>query len=30
MRRYLVVANQTLAGGHLMSALRDLRDRGPC
>jgi hypothetical protein len=30
MRRYLVVANQTLAGGHLLSALRDLRDKGPC
>ena len=30
MRRYLVVANQTLAGGHLLEKLRDLRGRGPC
>src|SRR5712691_11010280 len=30
MRRYLVVANQTLAGGHLMSALRGLMPGEPC
>ena len=30
MRRYLIVANQTLAGGQLMSTLRELHQRGPC
>ena len=30
MRRYLVVANQTLAGAQLLSALRDLHGHGPC
>lgn len=30
MRRYLVVANQTLASGQLLSTLRDLHQRGPC
>ncbi|MBI3649060.1 MAG: hypothetical protein HY240_09975 [Actinobacteria bacterium] len=30
MHRYLVVANQTLAGGHLVSTLRDLASHGPC
>src|SRR5437867_12139551 len=30
MRRYLVVANQTLAGGHLVSALRQLSAGEPC
>ena len=30
MRRYLVVANQTLASGQLLSKLRDLHQRGPC
>ena len=30
MRRYLVVANQTLAGVQLLSALRDLHGHGPC
>ena len=30
MRRYLVVANQTLASGQLLSTLRDLHERGPC
>ncbi len=27
MRRYLVVANQTLGGGHLLSLLRDLAEK---
>ena len=27
MRRYLVVANQTLGGGHLLSLLRELADK---
>ena len=30
MRRYLVVANQTLAGGQLLATLRDLHRRAPC
>ena len=30
MRRYLVVANQTLAGASLLSMLHDLAGRGPC
>jgi hypothetical protein len=30
MRRYLVVANQTLAGGHLVSTLRRLASQEPC
>ncbi len=30
MRRYLIVANQTLAGGALVSKLRELASRGPC
>jgi hypothetical protein len=30
VRRYLVVANQTLAGGHLASKVRELLRRGPC
>src|SRR2546422_1110841 len=30
MRRYLVVANQTLAGGHLVSTLRRLASHEPC
>jgi hypothetical protein len=30
MRRYLVVANQTLAGGHLVSTLRGLVSHEPC
>jgi hypothetical protein len=30
MRRYLVVANQTLASGQLLSTLRDLHERGAC
>lgn len=30
MRRYLVVANQTLAAGQLLSTLRELHRRGPC
>ncbi len=29
MRRYLVVANQTLAGEHLLSKVRELSRRGP-
>ena len=29
MRRYLVVANQTLAGGHLVSKVRELMAAGP-
>ena len=28
--RYLVVANQTLGGGHLVSKLRELAAHGPC
>ena len=30
MRRYLVVANQTLAGEPLVSRLRELSRTGPC
>ena len=30
MRRYLVVANQTLGGDHLVAALRRRLERGPC
>jgi len=30
MRRYLVVANQTLTGAPLLSELHALADRGPC
>jgi hypothetical protein len=30
VRRYLVVANRTLAGGELVSTLRDLAAGGPC
>jgi hypothetical protein len=30
MRRYLVVANQTLAAGQLLATLRELDERGPC
>lgn len=30
MRRYLVVANQTLGGEHLMEELRDLASEGRC
>lgn len=30
MRRYLVVANRTLGGGHLVSKLRELASHGPC
>jgi len=30
MRRYLIVANQTLAGGHLVTKVRELADHGPC
>ena len=30
MRRYLVVAHQTLRSPELLSALRDRLDRGPC
>ena len=30
MGRYLVVANKTLAGGHLVSTLRKLSAREPC
>ena len=30
MRRYLVVANQTLGGAHLVRRLRDAAARGPC
>jgi hypothetical protein len=30
MRRYLVVAHQTLTSPELLSALRDRLDRGPC
>jgi len=30
MRRYLVVANQTLAGEPLVSRLRELSRAGPC
>lgn len=29
MRRYLIVANQTLAGHHLISKVRELADRRP-
>jgi hypothetical protein len=30
MRRYLIVANQTLSGGALLAKVRELRDAGPC
>jgi cell pole-organizing protein PopZ len=30
MRRYLVVANQTLTGAHLIAKVRELDRRGPC
>jgi cell pole-organizing protein PopZ len=30
MRRYLVVANQTLTGAHLIAKLRELDRGGPC
>ena len=30
MRRYLVVANQTLGGAHLMAKVRECLDAGPC
>lgn len=30
MRRYLVVANQTLGGEHLVEELRELASAGPC
>jgi len=30
MRRYLVVAHQTLGSAELLNALRDRLDRGPC
>jgi len=30
MRRYLVVANRTLAGGQLVDKLRELNGAGPC
>ena len=30
MRRYLVVANQTLGGDHLMNKVRDYMAGGPC
>lgn len=30
MRRYLIVANQTLAGSHLIETVRELNERGPC
>ena len=30
MTRYLVVANQTLAGEHLLEQVRDCLSRGPC
>jgi hypothetical protein len=29
MRRYLIVGNQTLAGGHLSAKVRELHERGP-
>jgi hypothetical protein len=29
MRRYLIVGNQTLAGGHLSAKVRELHQRGP-
>jgi hypothetical protein len=30
MRRYLVVANQTLGGGHLVGKVRECLQDGPC
>ncbi|MEX0984822.1 MAG: hypothetical protein WD096_07200 [Actinomycetota bacterium] len=30
MRRYLIVANQTLAGGALLGKIRTLHEAGPC
>ncbi|MDP9330867.1 MAG: hypothetical protein M3P11_09555 [Actinomycetota bacterium] len=30
MHRYLVIANRTLAGGHLVDKLLDLQRAGPC
>ena len=30
MRRYLVVANRTVAGRHLVDLVRDCREHGPC
>jgi GABA permease len=30
MRRYLIVANRTLAGGHLVAKVRELMQAGPC
>ena len=30
MRRYLIVAHQTLGGDHLIEHVRALREEGPC